>query len=349
MILTEIKKTYDAGFSENIFFTDDYEKDFIEAKGYEKWSSYREDWEKYAKLQKEETFPPHLEIELNYSCNLRCPMCTWSVETAVEKKEDWFSFDDYKKLLNDAVSKGTKSIRLCYINEPLIRKDIDQFIKYASEIGILDIIITTNGTLLTKEMSHKLIEAGLTKINVSLDAITEETYNKIRVGGNFKTTVKNIHDFFEVRKSLNKKLPKLRVTFVKSKINNHEYQAFIDYWKDKADSLGAQSLLDPFGDGKFKDPSKRDLIALDKKRLPPKEFHCPEPFKRMTVRSNGDVLGCCSFYAVGLVVGNWKKESLEQIWNGEKMHELRKMHKEGKYYKNPTCKSCIENSSYNTD
>lgn len=349
MILTEIKKTYDAGFSENIFFVDDYERDFIEAKGYEKWMSYREDWEKYARLEKEATFPPHLEIELNYSCNLRCPMCTWSVETAVEKKEDWFSFEDYKKLIDEAVSKGTKSIRLCYINEPLIRKDIDQFIKYASNAGILDIIITTNGTLLTKEMSKKLIEAGLTKINLSLDAVTEETYNKIRVGGNFKTTIKNIYDFLEMRRGLNKKLPKMRLSFVRSKINDHEYQAFVDYWKDKVDSLGAQSVLDPFGDGKFKDPLKKDIISLEKNLPPPKKFHCPEPYKRMTLRGNGDALGCCSFYAMNLIVGNWKKNSLEEIWCGEKMQELRRIHKLGEYYKNPACKSCIENSSFRSD
>ena len=79
----------------------------------------------------------------------------------------------------------------------------------------------------------------------------------------------------------------------------------------------------PFGDGKFKDPSKKDEIALENTRQPPKKFHCPEPFKRMTLRGNGDVLGCCSFYAVDLVMGNWKKESLGEIWNSEKMKKLR--------------------------
>lgn len=347
--MAEGKKSYDAGFSENIFFKDNYEQDFIDAKGYEEWTSYREIWEKCSKLELETKYPTHLEVELNYSCNLRCPMCTWSVETMVEKKEDWFTFEDYKKLLDEAVSKGTKSIRLCYINEPLIRKDIDQFIKYASDIGIVDIIITTNGTLLTKEMSKKLIEAGLTKINLSLDAITEETYEKIRVGGDLKITVKNIHDFLEIRKELNKKLPKIRLSFVRSKINDHEYEAFVDYWKDKVDSLGSQMLLDPFGDGKFKNAEKKEQISLETKVRSPEKFHCPEPFKRMTVRGNGDVLGCCSFYAVDLVVGNWKQESLDKIWNGEKMKELREMHKKGEFYKNPACKSCIENSSYIVD
>ena len=106
------KKSFDGGFSENLYFTDEYEKDFIDSKGAERWNSYRENWEKCSRLEIETKYPSHLELELNYSCNLRCPMCTWSTETTVEKKEDWFTFEDYKKLIKEAVSQGTKSIRL---------------------------------------------------------------------------------------------------------------------------------------------------------------------------------------------------------------------------------------------
>src|SRR3989338_4987678 len=190
-----LKKSFDGGLSENIYFRAEYEKDFTEEKGHEKWATYRNEWEQYCRLEKEVDHPPHLEFELNYSCNLKCPMCTWAVEKAAERKADWFTFDDYQKVINEAVAIGTKSVRLCYINEPLIRRDIDQFIKYAVDAGILDVLITTNGTLLTKDMSRKIIQAGLTKINVSLDATTEETYDKIRVGGDFKTTINNIHEF----------------------------------------------------------------------------------------------------------------------------------------------------------
>ena len=339
-----LKKSYDGGLSQNLYFgTDDYEKDFIEKKG-DAWIKYRDDWEQFSKLEKESNFPPHLEFELNYSCNLKCPMCTWAVEDAAEKKEDWFTFDDYKKIIDEAVSIGTKSIRLCYINEPLIRQDIDQFIKYAVDAGILDVLITTNGTLLTKRMSKKLIDAGLTKINVSLDAVSGETYDKIRVGGNFETTVKNIHTFLELQKELNTKLPKMRLTFVASKINFHEYDSFVNYWKDKVDSLGIQHLQNPFGEGRFEDDKRSEEIVLKKSPIPEK-FHCSEPFKRLTLRSNGDTLPCCSFYAVDLQVGDWKKDSLKTIWNSDKMVELRKIHKAGEYYKNDICKNCVHNNT----
>lgn len=341
--------SYDGGLSKNIILDEDYDRDFIQIKGYDKWIEYRKDWESFCKMEKDTNFPPHLEIELNYSCNLRCPMCTWSVENTIEKKEDWFTFEDYKKLISYAVQNGTKSIRLTYINEPLIRTDIDQFVKYANDAGIIDVIITTNGTLLTKEVSKKLIEAGLTKINVSLDAVTEETYNKIRIGGKFDKTIKNIYDFLQVRKALNKKIPKIGLTFVRTKINNHEYKKFVEYWSDKVDHIGIQNPQSPFGEGKFFNPSKENEFLIKHEKSIPEKFHCPEPFKRMTLRSNGDVLGCCSFYAVDLVVGNWKTESLKEIWNNEKMKELREIHRKGEFYKNKTCKSCIENFSFLVD
>jgi len=341
--------SYDGGMTKNIILDENYENDFIQIKGYEKWTKYRNDWNAICKMEKEVNFPPHLEIELNYSCNLKCPMCTWSVENTMEKKEDWFPFEDYKKLISDAVQNGTKSIRLTYINEPLIRTDIDKFVKYANDVGIIDIIITTNGTLLSKEVSKKLIEAGLTKINVSLDAVTEETYNKIRVGGNFNTTIKNIHDFLKVRKSLDKKIPKIGLTFVRTKLNDHEYKQFVEYWADKVDHIGIQNPQNPFADGKFFTPSKGDEFLLKRDQKSPEKFHCPEPFKRMTLRGNGDVLGCCSFYAVDLVMGNWHNDSMKEIWNGEKMSKLREIHRSGEFYKNRACKNCVENTSFLVD
>ncbi len=343
----EKNATFDGGMSK-ILSEEDYELQFIKEKG-EGWKQYREDWEKFCTYEKEAKFPPHLEIELNYSCNLRCPMCTWSAETMVEKKEDWFKFEEYEKLIDEAVSKGTKSIRLCYVNEPLIRPDLDQFVKYAADNGILDIIITTNGTLLTKEVSKKLIEAGITKVNVSLDAFTEETYKKIRVGGDFNITKQNILDFIEVRNQLGKKIPKLKVSFVRTKINDHEREEFLEYWKNKVDGIGVQNMLNPFTFGRFKDDSKKDLLEIESGRKDDKNFRCPEPNKRMTLRGNGDTIGCCSLSAMDLVVGNWKKNNLEEIWNGEKMKELREIHKNGEYEKNPICKACVENLLFLSD
>jgi radical SAM protein with 4Fe4S-binding SPASM domain len=338
------RKTFDSGLSENIYPKPDYEEDFIALRGREAWTTYREQWVKCARLELELDHPLHLEFELNYSCNLRCPMCTWAVETAVQRKADWFKFDDYKRIIDQAVAAGTKSARLCYVNEPLIRKDIDQFIAYAVKAGLLDVMITTNATLLTRDMSRRLIEAGLTKLNVSLDATTAETYDKIRVGGNFKKTLENIDGFLAVRDEMKLKLPKLRVSFCLTKINAHELDEFMKTWTGKADSLGIQQAQNPFKEGHFKFEGRGEAI-MDQNAVSPESFHCPEPFKRLNLRSDGTVLPCCSFQAVDLVVGDWKKQSLQEIWNSDKMNALRDVHRAGDYRKIPACKACIESLS----
>lgn len=339
--MSVIRKTFDGGLSDNLFFDIDTEKPYVHEKGYDRWMTYRKEWEQYCNLEIESEHPPHLEFELNYSCNLRCPMCTWSAEKAVARKVDWFSFEDYQKVIDEAVEIGTKSIRLCYINEPLIRNDIDQFVEYAVRAGILDVIITSNGTLLTERMSEKLINAGLTKLNVSLDATTEDTYNKIRVGGDFNKTVKNIEKFLEVRKRMDKQLPTIRLTFVSTKLNHFEQEDFVERWKDKVDGLGIQQVQNVFGRGKFENESQAEVVMINKKIDNSDQYRCPEPFKRIVLRSNGDVLPCCSFYGAELVIGNWHSKPLKSIWNSEQMREMRDLHKKGDFAKNSVCAVCV--------
>jgi molybdenum cofactor biosynthesis enzyme MoaA len=74
----------------------------------------------------------------------------------------------------------------------LIRKDLYKFIKYAKQAGIIDIYLSTNGSLLDEKNSKLLIESGLMRLQVSIDAHTEETFNKMRQGGNFEQIKKYI-------------------------------------------------------------------------------------------------------------------------------------------------------------
>ena len=138
-------------------------------------------------------FPIQIDFELNYSCNFTCPMCTWNAESTENKgQQTWFDFEVFKEVIDEGISKGLKSIRLNYINEPLIRRDIIKFIKYARDAGILDIYFSTNGSLLTDDVSRDLIKAGLFRLQVSLDASTKETYEKIRTGGDFDKVIKKV-------------------------------------------------------------------------------------------------------------------------------------------------------------
>ena len=120
------------------------------------WNEYRANYDLASDLNLSK-FPIQLDFELNASCNLKCPMCPISAESPKGKgKNTWFDFEFFKEIIDYSVKKGTKAIKLNYINEPLIRNDLIKFIEYAKLKGILDIYFSTNGILLKRELSVTL-------------------------------------------------------------------------------------------------------------------------------------------------------------------------------------------------
>ena len=315
----------------------------------EKYKQYREEWRKASTLQYTPKYPLQIDFELNYSCNFSCEMCTWSAEnTAGRGKKTWFSFSAFKEVIDEGVQNGLKAIRLNYINEPLIRKDIIKFIEYAKNAGILDIYLSTNGSLLTKKIIRELIKSGLTRLQVSIDATTKKTFDKIRQGGNFDDVVANTLNFMKIREELNVELPTLRVNFVKTDLNKHEYNDFINFWENKADCIGVQDLVNIMKPSTDIENSK-------------KKFNCAQPFYHLTIRYDGSVLPCCTFFAAKIPIAKLSTnekvsaeknlheidtsklpiQKIKEVWNGTLIESLRDIHKKGEWFKNDICKECV--------
>ena len=298
------------------------------------WSEYRKKYDQASNLNILD-YPIQLDFELNASCNLKCPMCPISAESPKGKgKKTWFDFEFFKELIDYSVKKGTRAIKLNYINEPLIRNDLIKFITYAKERGIIDIYFSTNGILLNKDISEKLITSGLTRIQVSLDAFTQQTYDKVRPGGDLKKIIENVNGFLELKEKYNAKIPLLRVNFVKTELNEFELDNFMNFWKDKVDMIGVQEFIKPT---KVKNQIK------SKKTIKKKNFKCSFPFKQLVINNEKQVLPCCTFWGEELALQKVEKpEDLLDAWNSPKMIDLRNKHLEGRYQEIPQCKNCID-------
>ncbi len=123
-----------------------------------------------------------LRISVMDTCNYRCPYCMpadkFDDDYQFLKKEQRLSFSDIEKVVKVFAGFGVNKIRLTG-GEPLLRRDLDRLIKFLKRIdGINDIALTTNGQLLKRQLP-KLIDAGLDRINISLDTINEELYYKM--------------------------------------------------------------------------------------------------------------------------------------------------------------------------
>ncbi|WP_058306832.1 GTP 3',8-cyclase MoaA [Gracilibacillus massiliensis] len=123
-----------------------------------------------------------LRISVTDRCNFRCRYCMpreiFGKDFAFLPKEHLLSFEEIERLTTIFLDLGVRKIRLTG-GEPLLRRDITHLIERLANLdGLKDIGLTTNGVLLGK-MASGLKQAGLKRVNVSLDAIEDETFMKI--------------------------------------------------------------------------------------------------------------------------------------------------------------------------
>ena len=120
----------------------------------------------------------YLRISVTSRCNFRCLYCMPNTPFSWEPKENLLSYEEMFEFIKVAIDNGITKIRLTG-GEPLLRKDLDKFINmifnYAPNI---DLALTTNGYLL-KDTAQLLKNAGLKRINISLDSLKKDIYTKI--------------------------------------------------------------------------------------------------------------------------------------------------------------------------
>lgn len=179
--------------------------------------------------------PINIVFEATYRCNLRCVMCPYYGEKGVRPKiENELSFSEIKAII-DEISKFGPSI-LITGGEPFLRKDIIQIMEYI-ESKALEYSLVTNGTLIDKEIAHKLVKLNPCSITFSLDG-PEQIHDKIRgIKGTFKKVIKAIHSIKNTSD-----IP-ININCVITPLNLNYLEEMIDIAKDLNVDLQYQHLM----------------------------------------------------------------------------------------------------------
>ncbi|HFD14440.1 MAG TPA: GTP 3',8-cyclase MoaA [Epsilonproteobacteria bacterium] len=168
----------------------------------------------------------YIRVSVTERCNFRCNYCMPEKPFSWVPKENLLSFEELFEFMKVAIDEGVKKIRITG-GEPLLREDLDKFIKmiydYAPEI---DLAMTTNAFLL-KGAAQKLKDAGLKRINVSIDSLKPEVAQKIAQ----KDVLKNVLD--GVNEALAVGL-KVKANMVPMKgVNSQEIVDVLEYCKER--------------------------------------------------------------------------------------------------------------------
>ena len=133
----------------------------------------------------------YLRISLTDRCNFRCSYCMPPEGVTLIDHAEILSYEELLRVIKIASDHGVTKIRLTG-GEPLVRKGLVNFVRNIRQIeAIKDIAITTNGSLLA-DMAWELKEAGLDRVNISIDTLDPKGFNSITGGGSLEAVLKGI-------------------------------------------------------------------------------------------------------------------------------------------------------------
>jgi hypothetical protein len=217
----------------------------------------------------------------------------------------------FRRLMDEAKEYALPALTFGLGGEPLLAQDIPRRIQEAIKAGVMDIRLGSNGLLLTENLMDSLIDSGLTRLEISLDAVEPQAYRAIR-GGDLKSLEKRIHRFLDKRARQGTPWPLLRVSFLKLEANKNQLKAFLNRWRGVADLIAIQKPIWFPGS---------QLPAPKPKKI--KDIPCGQPWQRLGVTYDGGFWPCCSWYGETLLPRTPPK-SLAALWNSKPLRDLRK-------------------------
>ena len=133
----------------------------------------------------------YLRISVTDRCNLRCVYCMPPEGVAWQPHENILRYEEIMEVVRAATEHGVREFRLTG-GEPLVRKDLADLVRLMAETpGVEDISLTTNGLLLENQI-EALADAGLKRINVSLDTLDPEKFSRITRGGSLEKVLRGL-------------------------------------------------------------------------------------------------------------------------------------------------------------
>ena len=223
------------------------------------------------------------------------------------------SMDLFKKII-DEISGHSEFVYLHGLGESLLHPKFFEMADYANKAG-LKTHLSTNMSFLTDERSEKLVKSGIDFIVLSVDGATKETYESIRVGGDFEKNLNQAKRFLRLKRDM--------------KADFHVVVQFIQMESNKSETGHVKELF-----------SKEEREEVNIFRVKPvfdspsfvheeitHNHPCYFLWSTMDITQDGKVKMCCMDFDAEVVTGDLNHESVYEIWNNPAMADLREKHK----------------------
>lgn len=183
--------------------------------------------------------PVFVSIEPADYCQLHCPQCPVGINNndaaSQRRQHHLLSIDDFKTILQ-RIQSHVWTIQFYFQGEPLLNKQLSEMIRLAHDEDIYT-IVSTNAQSLTADMANDLISAGLSRIIVSMDGLSQESYEQYRVGGSVQKVIDGLRYLREAKMRYHARTT-IELQCLRLRSNEHEWGEFKRLYR----SFGADKL-----------------------------------------------------------------------------------------------------------
>ena len=283
-------------------------------------------------------FPSQVIVDATEVCNLACLHCPHPAF----KKSEHYSGRHLDAALNARIvdevrAEGvgiTQYIRYTGEGEPLIHPQGYQMVEYAARRSGVFVTLTTNGTIMDERRTRQLLDSGVHLIDISIDAVTPETYARIRVRGDLAVTRANVLRLLEWARAAGSPT-KIVVSFIEQPDNAHEAVPFERFWKENG---AHQVVIRRLHSGAGAVISIADVL-----RAQPREsarYPCLYPWERIVVNPRGELAFCPQDWVHGSVIADYRTTTVREVWQGPFYQALREAHLRGDFGAHSFCGNC---------
>ncbi|MBU4501903.1 MAG: radical SAM protein [Nanoarchaeota archaeon] len=298
-------------------------------------------WQKLEEFRSQK--PVLYNIETTNACNMRCEMCPRT--TMMTRPVETLDMETYKRIVeqigpfsdrdweewqgfvekNYGISRNDMSENHFFLHiiprvlvlhgygDPLLDKDMPQRIEMLTE-GDIPSYFSCNPANIDIDKTVKMFEMGLDYIKYSIESTSDEVHKKVRgQASNFTESYNKILKLLELKKDNDYK-----TTIIITMLNLNRPHQEEEYQKltEAFDGLDVYIYL-----------KSQDQIWYDDTKHQTKSIHwiefCQFPWSSMSIKSNGEAAMCVEDYNNEIILGDAKRESLVDIWNGKKYKKLR--------------------------
>ena len=275
-------------------------------------------------------FPQEIILEVTNRCNLACVMCHFhgagvkrSRPLGDMSREIWI-----RVLEEIRASKRPVFLMTHGAGEPLLYRDLMDLLARARSIPHVRVGFMTNAMALTREVSEKLLALGIHWLAFSVDGVEPEPHARYRKGSDLKKIEANIDALIQMKEARGLAEPILVFNMVALPEMLPQEEAYVRRWLPHAAQVMV-SRYRPIGSRK-----------LDHPGLPSLRRPCPNIFRQLVISWEGKAALCCEDSHCRVEVGDLKRQTIRDIWNGDPLKKIRKAHLEGRLSDIPFCIPC---------